>query len=112
MQVLVRSVVTSIVFSSNLQNIILYIWGRLVSNRFCIDAQSLLWLCQVSQSLTLRERGGAFAVRPRGCAVGRVQLLDAERRRVLPDRIRVCESQIPVDVGTFPTRLERGCRYR
>src|SRR6185436_16196892 len=99
-QVLVRSVVTSIVFSSNLQNIILYIWGRLVSNRFCIDAQSLLWLCQVSQSLTLRERGGASPVRPPGHAVGRVQLLDAERRRVLQQCIPVCGLRIRFDAGT------------
>jgi hypothetical protein len=59
-QVQVRSDITSIVFSSNVQKIILYIRGPLVSNRFCIDAQSLLWLCQVSQSLTLRERGRIF----------------------------------------------------
>ena len=51
---------------SNVRKIILYTAGPLVSSRFCTSAQSLLWLCQVSQSLTLRARGGSSAGRQQG----------------------------------------------
>ena len=69
-----------IVFPLIERSITAYTAGLSVSNRFCISAQSLLWLCQVSQSLTLRARGGSSAGRPERCSAGLVQLSDEERR--------------------------------
>ena len=85
--------------------------SRLVLSRFCKDGPSLLWQCRVSQSLSLRARGGFFAGPLRTHPVSRARWLDEERSHALPIRIPTVRKRIQFHDIALRTQPEPGSRY-